>query len=151
MNRRSQLSCAGPIFAKTLTIILVKCVLAVSIAVVIKKGTIMKRTIQHLSVLAVVAAALIGTLFAAAPSIKSVAPQSGFPGSTVTITGANFGPTKGMSTVTFNGKPATAIVSWSDSIIKADVPGMSGPLKVVVTVNGVASNVMGFFALHRGK
>ena len=112
----------------------------------------MERTIRHLLVLAVVAAAIIGTLFAAAPSIKSLSPLSGFPGTTVTITGANFGSTKGMSAVTFNGKPATAIVSWSDSVIKADVPQVAlGPVKVVVTVSGVASNAGAFHSIHRGK
>lgn len=112
----------------------------------------MERTKSRLLVLAVVSAVFTGTLFAAAPSIKSLSPLSGFPGTTVTITGANFGSTQGASTVTFNGKPATAIVSWSDSVIKADVAQAPlGTGKVVVTVNGVASNGAAFTVRHRGK
>jgi len=112
----------------------------------------MERTVRHLLVLAVVAAAFIGMLYAAAPSIKSLSPLSGYHGTTVTITGANFGSTEGTSTVTFNGKPATAIASWSDSVIKAGVPQAPfGPGKVVVTVNGVASNGVVFTVRLRGK
>ena len=118
----------------------------------LKKGRIMDRTIHRLLVLAVVAAAFIGTLFAAAPSIKSLSPVSGYPGTPVTITGANFGSTQGMSTVTFSGKPVTAIASWSDSEIKTGVPQAPlGTGKVVVTVNGVASNGAAFTVRLRGK
>ena len=112
----------------------------------------MERTTRHLLVLAVVAAAFIGMLFAAAPSIKSLTPVSGYPGTPVTITGANFGATQGARTVTFNGKPATAFASWSDTVIKTGVP--QAPLgigKVVVTVNGVASNAVAFSVRLRGK
>ena len=112
----------------------------------------MERTIRHLLFLAVVAAAFIGTLFAAAPSIKSLSPLSGFPGAGVTITGANFGSTQGASTVTFNGKPVMYFTSWSDTVIKVSVPQAPlGPGKVVVTVNGVASKAATFTVLRRGK
>jgi uncharacterized protein (TIGR03437 family) len=112
----------------------------------------MERTIRHLLFLAVVAAAFIGTLFAAAPSIKSLSPISGFPGAGVTITGANFGSTQGASTVTFNGKPVMYFTSWSDTVIKVSVPQAPlGSGKVVVTVNGVASKAATFTVLRRGK
>jgi hypothetical protein len=115
---------------------------------------IMERIIRHLSVLAVVAAAFIGVLFAAAaPSIKSLSPVSGYHGAAVTITGANFGSTQGKSTVTFNGTPVTAIVSWSDTVIKTGVP-QGAPLgagKVVVTVDGVASIGVDFTVKLRPK
>ena len=64
----------------------------------------MERTIRYLLVLAVVAAAVVGMLFAAAPAIKSVSPVSGFTGTPITITGTGFGATQGTSTVTFKGE-----------------------------------------------
>ena len=113
----------------------------------------MERSRRHMSVLAVVAAALIGTLFAqGAPTIKSVSPVSGFPGTAITITGSGFGATKGASIVTFNGKPLTAIASWSDTVIKTGIGQAAlGPGKLVVTVNGVASNAVTFGVRIRGK
>src|SRR5262245_43961905 len=105
----------------------------------------MHRTIRHLLVLAVVATALIAILFAAAaPTIKSLSPVSGYHGSAVTITGTNFGATQGKSTVTFNGVPAL-IASWTDTVIKTGVPQAPlGAVKVVVTVDGMASNSAAF-------
>src|SRR5207245_11706879 len=49
-----------------------------------------------------------GVLFTvgAPPSITSLSPTSGPVGTSVTITGANFGATQGSSTVTFNGVAA---------------------------------------------
>src|SRR5579864_3246893 len=44
---------------------------------------------------------------AAAPSISGVSPTSGAVGTSVTISGANFGSTQGTSTVKFNGTAAT--------------------------------------------
>src|SRR5204863_8449010 len=46
-----------------------------------------------------------------APSITTLSPTSGPVGTTVTITGANFGATQGTSTVAFNGTAATP-KSW---------------------------------------
>jgi hypothetical protein len=118
----------------------------------LKEGTIMERTIHRLLVLTVVATALIGRLFAAAPIIKSLSPVSGYHGTAVTITGANFGATQGASTVTFSGKPAL-IASWTDTVIKTGVP-QGAPLgagTVVVTVNGVASNPVAFSVKLRPK
>ena len=117
-----------------------------------EKGKIMERTIHRPLALTVVAAAFIGTLFAAAPTIKSLSPVSGYHGTAVTITGANFGATQGASIVTFSGKPAL-IASWSDTVIKTGVP-QGAPLgmgTVVVTVNGVASNAVAFSVKLRPK
>ena len=113
----------------------------------------MERVKHHMLVLAIVAAAVIGTLFAqGAPTIKSLTPPSGYPGAAVTIAGTGFGATKGTSTVTLNGKVLTIIASWSDTAIKVGI-GQSplGPGKIVVTVNGVASNAMTFYVKLRGK
>ncbi|HKR26366.1 MAG TPA: IPT/TIG domain-containing protein [Acidobacteriaceae bacterium] len=83
-----------------------------------------------------------GVAFAAAtPSISSLNPTSGTGGTAVTITGSNFGSSQGSSTITFSGKKATTITSWSATSIVADVPAGTpeGAGPVVVTVNGVAS------------
>src|SRR6267378_476088 len=58
-----------------------------------------------------------------APGILKLSPLSGFPGTSVTITGVNFGATQGASTVTFNGVAATTVTNWSDTSITAIVPG----------------------------
>src|SRR5271166_2940023 len=74
------------------------------------------------------------------PTITSVSPNSATIGTSVTISGTNFGSAQGASTVTFNGTAATAIGSWSATSIVATVPTGSTTGNVVVTVNSVASN-----------
>ena len=74
------------------------------------------------------------------PNITGLSVPSGPVGSSVTITGTNFGSTKGTSTVTFNGTAATTTTSWSATSIAATVPAGATSGDVVVTVNGVASN-----------
>ena len=76
-------------------------------------------------------------------SISSVSPTSGAIGTPVTITGANFGATRGTSTVKFNGTAATP-TSWSATSIVVPVPMGATTGSVVVTVGGVASNGVGF-------
>jgi IPT/TIG domain len=78
------------------------------------------------------------------PTITSLSPTSGAVGSSVTITGTNFGSTQGSSTVKFNGTIATSISSWSNTSIVAVVPSGATTGNVVVTVGGVASNAAGF-------
>ena len=81
---------------------------------------------------------------APAPAITSVSPNAGAPGTTVTITGSNFGSAQGASTVRFGSAAATA-QSWSASSITAVVPALSaGPANVAVTVGGVPSNSAAF-------
>jgi len=75
-----------------------------------------------------------------APVISSLDPTHGPPGTSVTITGQHFGASQDSSTVTFNGVPATAITSWSDTEIKAVVPQNATTGPVAITVNGQASN-----------
>ncbi len=83
------------------------------------------------------------TITAAAPTLTSLSPTSGAVGGSVTLTGTNFGATKGTSTVTFHGTTATPS-SWSASSIVVPVPTGATTGNVVVTVAGVASNAMTF-------
>jgi IPT/TIG domain/Carboxypeptidase regulatory-like domain len=75
-----------------------------------------------------------------APTISSLSQNSGAVGTSITITGTNFGATQGTSTVTFNGTAATAVTSWSATSIVVTVPAGTTTGNVVVTVSGVASN-----------
>lgn len=78
-----------------------------------------------------------------APVIYSLTPGSGPAGTSVVITGLNFGAAQGSSSLTFNGVPATA-GNWTDKSIVASVPFYSTTGPVVVTVSGVASNSLVF-------
>ena len=69
------------------------------------------------------------------PSITSLNPASGAVGTSVTITGANFGATQGSSTVKFNGTAGTPS-SWSATSIVVPVPAGASTGNVVVTVGG---------------
>ncbi len=85
---------------------------------------------------------------ASAPTISSLSPTSGLVGTSVAITGANFGATQGMtSTVKFNGTTATTITGWSATSITAQVPAGATTGNVVVTVGGTASNGVMFTVL----
>jgi hypothetical protein len=75
----------------------------------------------------------------ALPAITGLSPTLGLPPTSVTISGSNFGATKGSSTVTFNGTVATP-TSWSATSIVVPVPSAATTGNVVVTVGGVASN-----------
>ena len=75
-----------------------------------------------------------------APSITSLAPNTGAVGSVITITGSNFGSTQGNGGVKF-GTLAATISSWSSTSIVATVPSGAVTGSVVVTAaGGVASN-----------
>src|SRR6266852_9333905 len=78
-----------------------------------------------------------------APSITSLNPTTGFVGTSVIIVGANFGATRGTSTVKFNATSATP-TSWSATSITAPVPSGATTGNVVVTVGGMASNGVRF-------
>jgi IPT/TIG domain len=77
------------------------------------------------------------------PSITSLSPISGPVGTSVIITGANFGASQGTNTVAFNGTTAT-FVGWTDTSISAPVPSGATTGNVVVTVGGLASNGVNF-------
>lgn len=84
-----------------------------------------------------------GSPFAISPGITSILPNPAMAGSTVTIFGTTFGSTQGSSTVTFNGL-AAAVSNWSNGVIVALVPPNVTAGPVVVTVNGMSSNGLGF-------
>lgn len=73
------------------------------------------------------------------PVITGLSPAIGAPGTSVTLTGSNFGSMQGSSTVTFNGAAAT-VSTWSDTSIVASVPALASTGNVVVSVSGVASS-----------
>jgi regulation of enolase protein 1 (concanavalin A-like superfamily) len=77
------------------------------------------------------------------PTIAGLSPASGAVGTSVTISGSNFGGTQGASIVRFNGTVATP-TSWSASSIVAPVPSGATTGSVAVTVGGVASNGAAF-------
>jgi YD repeat-containing protein len=76
------------------------------------------------------------------PSITNLSPTSGAVGSSVTITGTNFGSMQG--SVSFNGTTAATIGSWSATSIVATVPSGTTTGNVVVNANGVQSNAVLF-------
>lgn len=80
----------------------------------------------------------------AAPTITTLSPTSGAVGTLVTITGTNFGSSRGTSTVKFNGTTVTSFGSWSATSIKATVPTGATTGNVVVNVSGVDSNGSAF-------
>jgi YD repeat-containing protein len=82
-----------------------------------------------------------GSLFTViqAPGISGLSPSSGVVGTSVTISGSNFGASQGMSTVSFNGTSATPS-SWSATSIVVSVPSGATTGNVVVTVGGQSSN-----------
>lgn len=78
-----------------------------------------------------------------APAITGLSPTSGAVGTSVTISGANFGAAQGTSTVTFNGVAASP-TSWAATSIVTSVPTGATTGNVVVTVTGTASNGVTF-------
>jgi RHS repeat-associated protein len=81
------------------------------------------------------------------PSVTNLSPTGGLPGTTVTITGANFGASQGSSSVTFNGTPGTP-TGWSATTIVVPVPSGATSGNVIVTVNGMASTGVPFTVLQ---
>ena len=79
-----------------------------------------------------------------APTITSLSPTSGPVGTSVTITGTNFGSTQGTSSVKFFNGVAATPTSWTATTITAPVPSSATTGNVVVTVGGVASNGVSF-------
>lgn len=84
-----------------------------------------------------------------APLINSISPTSGVTGSSVIISGKNFGPSQGTGAVAF-GTANAQVLSWDNTQIVADVPSAAtGNVNVTVAVGSVSSN--GFaFSVARG-
>jgi len=77
-------------------------------------------------------------------TITALSPTSGPAGTSVTITGTNFGPTQGTSNVAFGGLNA-AVTSWSQTSILCTVPaGLTGTNVVTVNEGVVGSNGVNF-------
>ncbi|MCG2795302.1 MAG: S8 family serine peptidase, partial [Actinomycetia bacterium] len=79
---------------------------------------------------------------ASPPHIESITPCTAPIGAQVTISGSDFGFSKGTSKVTFNEAVATACESWSDTETVCTVPAgtTDGPVSVT-TANGTSNGV----------
>ena len=84
------------------------------------------------------------------PKIDSVTPNSGEPGSEVTLGGEMFGEAQGESTVGF-GTVTASVKEWSDGSIMITVPDALGPggYKVSVTTEDGTSNDVDFTVTER--
>jgi hypothetical protein len=83
---------------------------------------------------------LIGYLNLPAPYITKLTPNSGPIGTTVVISGGNFGATQSGGSVKFNGTLVTSILNWSNNSITVVVPAGTTTGNVVVTANAELSN-----------
>lgn len=79
-----------------------------------------------------------------APAISSVSPVTGVSGTSVTITGTNFGATQSTSTVAIGGVAVATYSSWSANSIVVLVPVTAATGSIVVTVGGYVSNGAAF-------
>src|SRR6266436_4852257 len=96
-----------------------------------------------LTVAFLVVLACAGRTLAQAPTITSISPNSGAVGSSVAITGTNFGSAQGSSTITLNGTTAL-VANWSNTSIVAVVPANATSGLFSVTVNGQTANSSSF-------
>ncbi|MGZ5442602.1 MAG: DUF7948 domain-containing protein [Thermoanaerobaculia bacterium] len=79
-----------------------------------------------------------------APSLTSISPNSGYPGTQVTFTGTDFGASQGSGSVWLGSKAAGSIVSWSDTQVVATVAAGAASGNAQVQQNGVWSNSIAF-------
>ena len=80
-----------------------------------------------------------GANFTVSPGITNISPSSGAVGTSVTVSGTNFGSTQGSSVVAFNGVPALP-TSWNNTTIVVPLPSAATTGSIQVTVNGSTSN-----------
>ena len=78
------------------------------------------------------------------PTISSISPSSGVPGTQVTINGTNFGATQGSGQVWLGSTYAGSIVSWSNTQIVATVAANSVSGNAQVQQSGVWGNQIAF-------
>ena len=78
------------------------------------------------------------------PTISSISPSSGVPGTQVTINGTNFGATQGSGQVWLGSTYAGSIVSWSATQIVATVAANSISGNAQVQQSGVWGNQIAF-------
>jgi hypothetical protein len=74
-----------------------------------------------------------------APTLTSLSPREGAPGTVATLSGRGFGVVQGDGWVSFGGASGQ-VVSWSDTTVKVVVPKGVGTAYVGVVVHGVSSN-----------
>lgn len=67
------------------------------------------------------------------PVITGIAPEAGVPGDVITVTGNEFGDTRGTTEVVFGSTAAKEYVAWGNNTIQVKVPDVS-PAKTWVTV-----------------
>jgi hypothetical protein len=80
----------------------------------------------------------------AAPSLTSISPTSGYPGTSVTLNGTAFGATQGSGSVWLGSKLAGSIVSWSNTQIVAVVATGAATGSAQVQQGGTWSNSIAF-------
>jgi hypothetical protein len=80
----------------------------------------------------------------ASPTLTSISPSSGYPGTQVTFTGTNFGATQGSGSVWLGNKLAGSIVSWSNTQIVAVVAATAASGSAQVQQSGVWGNSIAF-------
>jgi hypothetical protein len=78
------------------------------------------------------------------PTISSISPSSGVPGTSVTINGTNFGSTQGSGQVWLGSTYAGSITSWSNTQIVATVAANSVSGNAQVQQSGVWGNQVAF-------
>lgn len=74
------------------------------------------------------------------PTISSVVPAAGTWGTSVVISGANFGTSQGNSVISFGGVAATTVSAWNNTAISATVPNTATTGNIIVTVGNQVSN-----------
>lgn len=84
-----------------------------------------------------------------APVINSITPNSAPTGTLITVVGLNFSPVQGMSTLTFTNTVTNvlyqaSVISWSDTMIQAQVPQLAtiGTYEVMVNKMAVSQGVV---------
>lgn len=84
----------------------------------------------------------VSSATSAPPTITSVAPTSGWVGTSVTVNGSGYGAYQGSGYVSFSGVKATSYTTWSNTSITCLVPNgaTSGPL-TVTTFPGTSNSV----------
>jgi hypothetical protein len=78
------------------------------------------------------------------PTLTSINPTSGYPGTQVTLTGTNFGALQGSGSVWLGSKLAGSIVGWTNTQIVAVVASGATSGNAIVQQNGVWSNSIAF-------
>ncbi len=83
------------------------------------------------------------------PVISAVVPDSGKAGDTITVSGSNFGSSRGTSTVQFGSLSGTVYPSWTATSIRVVIPSNAagGNVSVTVSVGGKTSAASPFKVL----